>query len=42
LVSGWTGIDLAINIIAVKEGEGVGWFLGIARIAMVYPEESKK
>jgi hypothetical protein len=44
LVSARTGIDLTINIIAVKEGEGRGWILSIARIAMVHPKkpESQK
>jgi hypothetical protein len=39
LVSTRTGIDFAINIIAVKESEGLGWILSIARIAMVHPEK---
>jgi hypothetical protein len=41
LVSGRTGIDLTINIIAVKKSEGLGWILSVARIAMVHPKKSK-
>jgi hypothetical protein len=42
LVSTRTGVNFAINIIAVKESEGLGWILSIARIAMVHPKKSKK
>jgi hypothetical protein len=42
LVSGRTGFDFAIHIIAVKERKGVERFLGIARIAMAYPKKPKK
>jgi hypothetical protein len=41
LVSGRTGFDFTINIIAEKESEVVERFLGIARIAMVHPKKPK-
>jgi len=31
LVSGWTGIDLTIQIIAIEDGERPGWFLSMGR-----------
>jgi hypothetical protein len=41
LVSGQTGYDFTINIIAVKKNEGVEWFLGIAKIVVAHPKKPK-
>jgi hypothetical protein len=39
LVSGLTGFDLAIDIVAVKDGKGFGRVLSPARDAMIYPKK---
>jgi hypothetical protein len=39
LVSTRTGVNFSTNIIAVKEGEGLGWILSIAWTAMVHPKK---
>jgi hypothetical protein len=41
LISAGAGVDLAINIIAIKEGEGLGWFLGIRMKAREDQKESQ-
>jgi hypothetical protein len=38
LVSSRTGIDLTVDIVAVKDGKSIQRVLGITRDAMAYPK----
>jgi hypothetical protein len=41
LVSGWTGIDLTIQIIAIEDGERLCLFLGMGRKSIEDQEKSQ-